>query len=144
MSVVLTNEEKSRIRYYLGYPQTAPLAASIQLGIPRPTATGFMVEDAMSLLQEPYALDNVRRILAALGELECKLLAATTSLVASELGEMKLHPGKDRGQYATDLIEREISRWTDRLAEILAVPRYAYSTRTRGNRAAVIPIRRGA
>lgn len=144
MAVVLTNDEKSRIRYYLGYPQTAPLAASIQLGIPRPTATGFLLEEAMSLLQEQGALDNVRRILAILGEIECTLVASVTSLVASELGEMKLHPGKDRGHYATDLFEREVSRWTDRLAEIFAVPRYAYSTRTRGSRASIIPIRRGA
>lgn len=144
MPTVLTNEEKSRIRYLLGYPQTAPLAASIQLGIPRPIQTAFMVEDSLSMLQEQHALDNVRRILSIIDELECKLVGAATSLAASKLGEMELHPGKDRGQYFTDLIEREVSRWTDRLAEILGVPRYAYSTRARGQRAAVIPIRRGA
>lgn len=120
----LTNEEKSRIRYHLGYLASG-FAASLQYGLPRPQQTVFMLEDAMTGLVEEHACNRVRHILSTLDEIENKLRCATDALIASELGDLKLrdnHP---------DLLEKEYDRWSSRLADIFGIPKYAFSQRTR-------------
>ncbi|KKK54507.1 hypothetical protein LCGC14_3083990, partial [marine sediment metagenome] len=43
----LTEAEKERVRYHLGYLQVSA-AASIQLGIPRPLQTVFLLEQGLN------------------------------------------------------------------------------------------------
>jgi hypothetical protein len=114
----------------MGYLLTT-LAPSIQLGIPRPLQTVFILEDALVLLTNQYAVGRARSILVTLNALEEKMKAAQCTLVASKLGSLELHPGKDRGHYYTDLLEREYVRWVNRLADILGAPKYAYAERFR-------------
>jgi hypothetical protein len=47
--VAFTPQEKEKIRYHSGYLNAQP-AASIQLGVPRPVQTLFLIEDAMDRL----------------------------------------------------------------------------------------------
>jgi len=124
---VLTEEEKERIRYHLGYVETS-FAASLQLGIPRPVQTIFLVEQAMTLLTNEYALDRVRRVLFTLDEIERKLQDSLCLLVAEQLGDLKLRSATP-GQTYPDLLEREYLRWAKRLADMLGVPLYPYSDR---------------
>ena len=125
---VLTDAEKERVRYHTGYMETS-FAASLQMGIPRPIQTIFLLEQAMSLLVADAACDRVRGLLCRLDAIEEQLFRATKTLVAEKLGEMVLHPLRGRGVLATDSIEGEDRRWAHRLADILGIPLYPYSTR---------------
>jgi hypothetical protein len=128
MGFQLTESEKEQIRYHMGYLLTS-FAASVQLGIPRPLQTVFILEDSIALLTNEFACKRVRNILEILCKLEKQLEAATCSLNVQSVGNITFNPGKDRGLFATDLIEREYVRWVNRLADILGAPLYPYSKR---------------
>jgi hypothetical protein len=126
----LTEAQKERVRYHLGYMETS-FAASIQLGIPRPVQTVFLLEQALELLVNAHAVARVRCILDILDNVEASLVGAQQSLSVERMGEMTLHPLRGRGLLATDSLEREYQRWGKRLADIMGVPIYPYSTRYR-------------
>jgi len=119
----LDDAEKERVRYHLGYPQQTALA-SIQLGIPRPLQTAFLVEQAMSLLLEA-ALPRVRSMLKIMDDIEAKLVDAQDRLAAIQLADLKLREDEP------SQLEREYVRWGMRLADVVGAPIYAYSTRYR-------------
>jgi len=125
---MLTEIDKERIRYHLGYLETS-FAASIQLGLPRPLQTVFLLEQSMELLSNQYAIDRCLRILDVLDKIECQLQEATEYLVADTLGNMSLHPLKSKGLLVTDNLEREYVRWANRLADMLGTPLYPFSDR---------------
>lgn len=131
----LSDAEKERVRYHLGYLEVGT-AASIQFGIPRPLQTIFLVETAMTQLLE-NATDRVRRILNIMDGVENKMVDAQDRLAAIQLDELHLRDNEP------DQLEREYVRWGHRLADILGVPIYAYSTKYRsvGVRAGSIPVR---
>ena len=129
-AAAFTESEKERIRYHMGYLASSS-AASIQFGLPRPLQTLFILEDAISLITNPHAQDRVRNILSCLDQIEGKLKSAQCTLMAEKLGQLVLHPGRDKGLFATDLLEREYVRWVNRLADILGAPKYVYSERFR-------------
>ena len=133
----LNPSEKERTRYALGYPETAP-AASLQMGIPRPIQTAFLLEAAMDYLIEP-ACNRVRQILNILDGIETKMVDAQDRLAAVALGGLKLRENEP------DMLELEYHRWAGRLADIFGVPLYPFSTKNRsaGNGAANIPVRNG-
>lgn len=127
--------ERERIVYHLGYMSTSfagpgsyQNAASVQYGIPRPVQTMFLLQQAMGLLQNPFAIERVRRILFTLDDIEDKLRSATCVLVAERLGDITLR-GASPGRTYPDLLEREYMRWAKRLADVLGVPFYPYSAR---------------
>jgi len=129
----LTEGEKERIRYHLGYMETSfggnQAAASIQFGIPRPAQTLFLVESAIQeLLTNLYAVERVRFILQNMDNIEQQIASASCMLAAEQLGEMKLRGAKS-GETFTDLLEREYVRWGYRLADVLGVPVYPFSRR---------------
>lgn len=135
MATPLTEEEKERIRYHLGYLETSfgsnQAAASLAFGIPRPSQTIFLVESAIQeLLTNMYAVERVRRILCIMDQIEGKLVEALPQLAAEKLGDMTLR-GAEQGVTYPDLLEREYARWGYRLADILGVPVYPYSARYR-------------
>lgn len=127
---MLTEAEKERVRYHLGYMETS-FAASLQFGIPRPAQTIFLLEQALTLLNNPDAIDRVRRVLFTLDDIEEKLRSALCVLVAEKLGDITLR-GAEAGLTYPDLLEREYVRWAKRLADIFGVPLYAYSDRFKG------------
>ena len=92
----------------------------------------------MDYLIEP-ACNRVRQILNILDGIETKMVDAQDRLAAIALGGLKLRENEP------DRLELEYHRWTDRLADILGVPKYAFSTKNRnaGNGAANIPVRNG-
>ncbi len=126
----LTEEQKERCRYFLGYLGVSN-APSMQLGIPRPLQTVFLLEDALSLLTNQYSVQRVTCILETLEALEKKMAASTTYLAADRVGSLQLHPLRNQGKLYTDSLEKEVLRWSKRLADVLGVPPYAYSSRFR-------------
>lgn len=137
---MLTDQEKERVRYHLGYMETSfgsnQAAASLQLGIPRPAQTVFLLEEAISaLLTNTYALDRVRKILCVLDGMEEKIAAAACQLTAESIGDIKLRAN------LPDLLEREYVRWARRLADILGVPIYPFSMRFRNPRSINVSVR---
>lgn len=119
--MAFTDEEKQRIRYFLGYPSVQP-AASINYGIPKPIQTLFLVESAMNLIL-PVAEEKVRSILNVLDGIECRMVDAQTRMAATSVDNLTMR--KDE----TDALEGEYRRWANRLADVLGVPLYAYSLR---------------
>lgn len=132
--MALTDQEIERVYYHLGYPEVVirnGQAPSIQLGVPRPVETSFLVGQAVSSLVDdsiPYTIDRIRRLLNILDNLENQIEAAACTLAAEKLGEMTLR-GAEHGKTFPDLLEREYVRWAARLADVLGVPLYPYSRR---------------
>jgi len=122
--LILTPDERARVKYHLGYGLVNS-AASLQFGLSRPIQTLFLVEQAMTNLIDE-AIPKVRQIIGILEEVECRLVSAQTRLAAESLGEIRMR------EKEPDLLEDEYFRWGGRLADLLMVPFYAYSNRYRG------------
>lgn len=117
--MALTESERERVRYHLGYLNVAPVA-SISLGFPRANQAMFLVETAMNnLLPEGEA--RVRQHLAILDGIESQLVDAQCRLSASVVGEITVNPDETRR------LEEEYGRWADRLARQLGVYRNPYA-----------------
>lgn len=126
MATALSEEEKERIRFHLGYMETN-FAASLQFGIPRPVQTIFLLEQAMVQLQGPYAIQRCRAVLAKIDCVDDQLLDPGVALLyAKKLGELELREG-DAGKSSTDLIRKEMLWHIKSLADLLGVPIYPYS-----------------
>ena len=131
---VLSESEKERTRYHLGYLATQG-AASIQLGIPRPLQTLFLVEQAMNIIIEA-AVPRVRRLLKVLDDIEDQMIESQVRLSAKKLDGIELRDNEP------DMLEREYKRWSGRLADMLGVPPYPYSNRNKGGiKAGSVPVR---
>lgn len=119
--MALTEEEKQRVRYCLGYMSVSP-AVALNFGLPRPAQTLFLVESAMQYLM-PVAEDKVRQIISIMDGIECRLVDAQTRLAASSIDNLTMRRDEP------DALEAEYYRWGGRLADLLGVPFYAYSNR---------------
>ena len=126
----LTEEEKEKVRYHLGYG-SSNTAASYQLGMPFPLQTTFLLERAITLLVNGFAVNRARCILQTMDGIECKIVEAQTTLAAEQLGQMTLHPLRSKGVLFTDSLEREYVRWGNRLADLLMCPIYPFAERYR-------------
>jgi hypothetical protein len=132
----LDASERERVKAHLGYPAVNS-AASLQFGIPRPIETMFLVESAMTQLQE-VGIDRVRRILKIMDDIDDKLIDAQDRLAAEKLDSLTLR--KDE----TDALETEYQRWGFRLADQIGCPVYYLSRRYQsamGCVAGSIPVR---
>ena len=103
-------------------------AASLQLGIPRPVQTMFLLEDAMSLLVNDFALAKMRYYLGVVANIEKKLADSVNKLEVEKVGNITMR-GAKRGETGPDLLEREYIRWVKRIADMLGVPPYPYSSK---------------
>ena len=121
--MALTDDEKARAKYHLGYLGAAP-AASITFGMARPIQTLFLVDSALNNLLPAFD-DKVRQILGVMDGVECRLVEAQDRLAAKQIDSLTL-----RDDEPTQL-EAEYRRWGYRLADLLGVPVYAYSTKYR-------------
>lgn len=108
---MLTNAEKERVRYHLGYMNTDP-AASIMLGVPGASQPLFLMESAMNRLL-PEGEARVREHLATLDMVEGKLRECMERMAATRVGEIDLNPREPQ------MLEREYKRWQARLARQL-------------------------
>ena len=125
----LTDRDKERCRYHLGYLGQGPSAASIQMGIPQPLQTSFLVESAMNLLASTEVVARVVCILDTMDKLEAQLTSAVATLTVDRVDNLQLHPLRSMGKLSTDCIEQELTRWGYRLSDVLGAPVYPYARR---------------
>lgn len=128
MAIALSDSDKERIRYHLGYLNVEPVA-SIQLGFPRASQPQFLVEASMERLL-PETVMRIQKILSYLDCIEDQQFDANKRLKAQQLGELKLRNTNDEST-EQDLLEEEYFRWASRLADNLGVPLNAYAERFR-------------
>ncbi len=131
---MLTDDEKMRVRYFLGYPLTETVY-SLQSGSPVPLQTYFLLESAMNHVM-PGAIPRIRQIIAVLENVETQMIEAQTNLAAEQVGELRLRSA-DNGKTHTDLLEREYRRWALRLSECFGTPVYWNATRFSGGSASL-------
>lgn len=135
----LTDREKEKVRYHMGYLGVAS-AASIQFGMPSGQQTLFLLENAMSNLME-VSIDRVRRLIDVLESLETTMIEAQGRLTTSSIEEIKFRDAEPQR------LEQEYVRWAQRLSDVLGVPLYPLSQRfaagvgnTPGGSAGNIPV----
>ena len=124
-NALLTDEEKARIRYHLGYPQTEPVS-SIQLGAPAFGQTMFMVESAMERIPVA-AIGFIRQLVQILDRTEANIIDAQDFLVASAAGEVDIN--KDH----IEQLRTEYARWAQKLADNLGAPINQFAAAFRGS-----------
>jgi hypothetical protein len=124
VATLLTDAEKQRVAYHLGFPAVTT-AASIQFGLPALTQTNFLVYGVLDKLL-PSALDQVRSISLIMDNIETQLISAQGRLRATKLEELTL-----RGD-ETDALESEYRRWGYRLSDVIGSPVYPFSRRYMG------------
>lgn len=113
-NAVLTEEEKARIRYHLGYPQTDPVA-SIQLGVPRASQPMFLVEGQMNRIPDTV-IALVRRAVAYCDATDQRILECQERMAAKSVGEIDLNESE------ADMLRKEYRYWVQRLADIIGAP----------------------
>ena len=120
---MLSDTEKERVRYHMGYLGVQG-AASIQFGIPRPIQTVFLLESAMNNLISASE-GRVREILGRLDVTEERIFAAQERL------QVKRVEGVEMREDEPGQLENEYVRWAKRLADVLGCMLYPYSSRFR-------------
>jgi len=129
----LSDTEKVRIRYHLGYPNVTAIA-SLNAGIPIPLQTLFLVENAMDRVIDE-ALPIVRTHIQTLDNIECQLVEGQRNLAVNRLGDMEIR------REHLDQLEGEYRRWANRLADTLGVPLYPYSSKLKSTRVGNMTVR---
>lgn len=119
--MAFTLEEIERIRYSLGYLGAGTIA-SIQLGIPRPLETLYLVDDAIAKIL-PQSEPRVRKLLVITEDIEEKLVEGQDRLAAERVDEITLRADE------LDRLEEQWVRWGMQLSSILGAPFYKYSAR---------------
>jgi phosphoribosylaminoimidazole carboxylase (NCAIR synthetase) len=118
-TATLTEEEKSRVRYHLGIPQTFPVS-SIILGFPASAQPAFLVEHALELIPDT-AISVIRALIAKCDATDCGIFESQDRLVAKAVDEVDLNPDE------AVLRRREYRYWVQKLADNLGVPINAYA-----------------
>ena len=118
--MAFTDEEKSRIKHFLSYPDWVSLAASIQLGFPAGSQPLFLVEDAFQRLTDGGEA-SVRRDLCECESIENQMSDARSRFKATQLGNLKVNGGEIR------MLRNEMDYWVLRLASDLGVVANPYA-----------------
>jgi hypothetical protein len=123
--MALTDEEKSKIRKHLGYPEV-DVASGIGLGMPLLYQALFPVDGALRRLK-PIAEPQVRDILAKCDAAEQAIAEAETRLAASAVGDIRLRDNEIQARKA------QYRYWCRRLSEVTGAPLNPYSERVSGD-----------
>ncbi len=119
-NAVLTEEEKARVRYHLGYPQTDPVA-SIQLGVPASGQPQFLTEQQLNRIPDS-AIGIIRGIIARCDSTDQKILESQERLAAKAVDEVELNPEEP------DLLRVEYRFWVQKLADNIGCPINIYAS----------------
>lgn len=122
---MLNEEEKTAIRYFLGYPQVST-AALLSLGNPNATQLNFIVEFNMDHIL-PRAEKWIRRILQELQCIEDQLSEFRGQLpVRGVVGSVQLRAGD-----ALQDLEQQYRHWVGALTDTVGAPANPFSNRLR-------------
>lgn len=115
-----SEDEKDAVLRFLGYPNWASLAQSIQLGMPAASQPLFLVFDAFRRIRPP-ARARVRLDLCRALEVEEQIASSGNRLKSSKVGTVTLNANE-----LTQLKEL-LTYWTTRIADGLGVIPNPYS-----------------
>jgi hypothetical protein len=122
---MLNEEEKTAIRYYLGYPQVST-AAALSLGNPDKTQLNFILEFNMQHIL-PRAEKWIRRCLQELQCIEDQLSTFRGQLpIRGVVGSVQLRAGD-----ALEELEQQYRHWVGALTDVVGAPENPFSNRLR-------------
>lgn len=142
MTIELTTEHETRIRFHLGYPITGTSAASISIGLVRPMQTAFMLDNALQLVRTEE--EAVRIIIDLIARADCAMdlwLKSGGDMRVAKVGNIEMR-GAKKGERTNDLLRDAYVDVVQVLADTLGVPIYLYSKRFRGRTTGAVPVRR--
>lgn len=116
----LTDDEKTRMLHFLGYPSWQSLAQSIALGYPAATQPLFLVYDAFLRVDNGGA-NNARKDLCQCEAIEAQLGDARGRMKVTGVGNIAMNRAE------TSQLREELQFWTKRLADDLGVCANPYS-----------------
>ena len=119
----LTTTERERVRYHLGYTSVTP-QSTLSHGQVIPSDSLLLVEHAMSNLA-PSAVGRVRTLIARLDHIDEILFEAAERNAISSAEDVTFN---DREE---EKLDASYARQAKRLADVLGVPLYWYSSRFR-------------
>lgn len=121
VNATLSDEEKSRIYYYLGYPVAVDVS-TIMLGLPAVAQTYFIVRGQVEKIPEA-AVGLVRNCIAVLDGIEAQLVEAQTYFAATRVDSISINDNH------TQKLDEESRKWSMKLAELLGAPINIFATR---------------
>lgn len=124
MGTPITEEEKSRARYHLGYLEVEA-ASTFSLGVPAAVQTTFMVEGAFSKLM-PTGAERFRTLLCKLDQIDERLLCGLELDEVTSIGEVSVND--KRQQRTIDLY----LHYRAALGNLLGVPPNPFDQRFGG------------
>jgi hypothetical protein len=113
-------DEKDAILRFLGYPNWAALAQSIQLGYPAASQPLFLVFDAFQRIRPPSRA-RIRLDLCRALDVECQIADSGSRRKTSKVAEVTLNASE-----LSDLLKL-LDYWTKRIADALGVVPNPYS-----------------
>jgi len=118
--MALTQEERSKTRYHLGFPNIGN-ATVLALGFPAAGHPAFLLEAAMDQIL-PVAEPNFRYVLSQCDCTEKQIAEARSRLKAATAGNVIL-----RGREELEDLEDTYTYWTDALVDIFGVNKNPFS-----------------
>ncbi len=116
----LTVEERSRVRYHLGFPNVG-YTTVLALGFPAGGHPAFLLEGAMDALL-PQAEPQTRDVILQCDCVEAQMKEARSRFKAATVGEVVL-----RSTDEIENLEEQYRYWTDALVDIFGVNKNPYS-----------------
>ncbi|HHH29034.1 MAG TPA: hypothetical protein ENK57_11920 [Polyangiaceae bacterium] len=116
----LTEAEKDATLRFLGYPNWAALAQSIQLGYPAASQPNFLVFDAFRRIR-PESRARLRQDLCRALDVECQIADSNSRVKTTKVGEVTLRADE------FDELTKRLEFWTKRIADTLGVVPNPYS-----------------
>lgn len=124
--MILTSDERARIRYHLGFPELG-LQPVLALGFPSGGHPAFLVERSMDHVL-PEAIPKLREVLQECECVEAQLRETRSQrLKVSQVGSTRI-----RAREELEDLRDLYAYWTDRLADMLAVVKNPFSLAHQG------------
>lgn len=120
MAIALTQEERAKTRYYLGYPSLENRSI-LSLGLPMTYPTALLLEENMRSVLDTFTYTIVQGIIAKLDASRCKINAAQDRLSVTEIAYAVKINNKEINQ-----LWQEDYRLCQQLARLLAAPIYSH------------------
>lgn len=108
------DQEKARIRHFLGYPSWGQLSNAIQLGYPSGGHPLFLLEQSFNRML-PDGEATIRKDLCECESIEEQLSGSRERMQAKSLGKLHLNPAERED------LRKELEFWKKRLADDLGV-----------------------
>ncbi len=115
-----TEDERNAVLRFLGYPDWAELAQSIQLGFPAASQPLFLVFDSFDRIR-PESRARVRQDLCRALEVEAQIAQSNTRVKTTKVGEVTIR------QDEFEALVKRLEFWTKRIADSLGVVSNPYS-----------------